>query len=175
MKHQSIILTLILLSLLCISCGSKVAVEKNPIGDEVWSSVKTIEFSFNDASLPPEYHRSYHVKVTETMAYLSVTSYSQSLLKKTYDIEPQQFQKAIEALKRLDIRRDNVQSEPCSGGESESFSIYGGSPNAQELFSGWHDTCGSSTMNVPFGAIPNALNAAFPQSINSLVDTTREQ
>ena len=156
----------------CASSGSDKP-DNGGITDAMWAKVASVEYSFGDSSLPPDYHRSYHVTITKTEAAISVTSYGKTLFKETYEVTPEQWDKMIAALKKLNIRHWEVSAEPCCGGQSEYFALRSDNKSEQPIFTGNQDTCGSSNMQVAFEAIPVALNVVFPQTIEEIVDATR--
>lgn len=173
MKKLFSTLSILVTSVLtAIGCPT-ICTDKGPIDAKVWSQVDKMVYHFTDSSLPPDYHRSYTVTVTKTEASLKVYSYGNELLSKTYKLKAGQFQKAVEAVKKLGIEsKKKTQGVPCSGGTSESFDMYAGEQN---LFSGYQDNCEHklSTMTVWSETIPQALGVVFPQTIEELVNTTR--
>lgn len=158
----------------CASSGG-VKSDNDPITDAMWNKVAEIEYDFGDSSVAPEYHRSYSILVTQTEATIRVTSYGDVLLEKTYKMTPAQWQKVIENLKKLNIRRCEVCADPCDGGQSEYFVFRSADKSEQPIFTGRQDTCGSSNVDVAFEAVSYALNAAFPKPINDIVESTIEQ
>ena len=150
----------------CQSCGGE-------INENVWKQADKIEYSFHDSSLPPDYHRSYTIVVTPQTASISVTSYGTKLLNETYKVETEKFKSVVGSLRGLGIKQQKAKDvNPCSGGTAESLRLYAGTA---KLFDGFQDNCEKrrGTMIVKNGNIPDVLNAAFPKSIDSIVDSTR--
>lgn len=147
--------------------------QNGPISDKDWSRADRVVYSFRDSSLPPDYHRSYELVVTPTIASIFVHSYGKELLKESYKVTPEQFQKVITALRGMDIRsrKANRNAIPCSGGTTNSFAMSAGD---ELLFSGFVDNCEDqlSTMSCK-GNLLAAFAIAFPQPVESLVDKTR--
>ena len=157
----------------CASSGND-----NPddgITDAMWDKVAEIQYSFGDSSVPPEYHRSYYITVTKTEANISITSYGTSLFNETYPVTSAQWNQMIDNLKKLNIRHWEVCAEPCDGGQSEYFALHSDDKSEKPIFTGSQDTCGNSSMDVAFEAIPRALGIVFPKTIEELVDATREE
>lgn len=158
----------------CASSGG-VKPDDGGITDAMWEKVAEIQYSFGDASVVPEYHRSYYITLTKTEATISITSYGTELFRETYKVKPDQWKKVINALKKLNIRHWEVCAEPCDGGQSEYFAFRSADKSEEPIFTGSQDTCGNSNVEVGFEAVSHALNAAFPKTIDELVAATIEQ
>lgn len=82
-------------------------------------------YKFQDASVPPEYHRSYTIIVSYKTAQLIIYSYDDTLLNEEYPIDNiRDFLTSLKGYKLSgkDVKNDNG----CNGGTSESFFSYAG-------------------------------------------------
>lgn len=164
-----------LMSLLSCASSGNVGPDDGGITDAMWNKVAVVEYSFGDASVIPEYHRSYSIQVTKTEAHIKIHSYGTVVFEHTYKIKPAQWQKVIANLKKLNIRHEEVSADPCDGGQSEYFAFRSDDKSEQAIFTGSQDTCGNSNVDVGFEAVSQALNAAFPKTIQELVNATLEK
>ena len=186
MKQFMISLSLIATMLVTASCHANktnTETEANEpimtdsiISDAAWEQADRVDYSFYDSSVAPEYHRSYTLTMTKEKATISVNSYGDVLLEAEYVITEEQFQQAIDGLRKLNIRshKKNEDAIPCDGGTSESFEL---TADGKALFHGYQDNCGEelSTMIVGSEAIAQALNVAYPKPVRELVDSTIEE
>jgi hypothetical protein len=96
--------------------------------------ISEITYHYGDASVPPDYHRSYSITVTLHNARVTVDSYGDILANKAYKITPEQFNNIRKSLEKNKIRNCRLSGEDgCTGGTSESISY---SDEEKELFSG---------------------------------------
>jgi hypothetical protein len=102
-----------------------------------------IEYHFQDASVPPEYHRSYSWIITESSIRYVSNSYGTILKDTTQQISPEKWEQCktaflncgIKNLKKKEIERG------CTGGTSVSIHTW---LNDTENFSGTIYRCGGS-------------------------------
>ena len=144
-----------------------------PIEEATWSRADRVEYAFHDSSTAPDYHRSYTIVVTPQEASISIDSYGTVLLKKTYELTSGQFQQVLTSLQRLGISsKQSKKVPPASGGTTEVFRLFEGN---NELFYGFMDDSQQlrSTMEVSAESIPEALDSLFPQSIETMIESTR--
>lgn len=96
-------------------------------------SYKTLFFKFHDASLPPEYHRSYGLKITGDVGQYYVTSYNDTLDQQTIKVGAYQLKelstlaKNMKGIKRLDFddksgsTAEQIYLVDMGGNETEAF------------------------------------------------------
>ena len=141
----------------CSSSNSLVLDAANPI---------EIEYEFNDASVPPEYHRSYVINVTETEVHVTVDSYEDVLADEKYTLSNTTFDALIETINEaILVSGRNEPSEPCSGGTSENLSI---NESGKEVYNGFFDNCADDAPSS-MGEVYNVINA-----VHELVPNLRE-
>jgi len=131
------------------------------------ATIQEITYRFGDASVPPEYHRSYTVTVTTDKVRIIVDSYGEILVDKGYEITNKQFDDIRNSLERNKIRNCTLgDDEGCSGGNSERISF---SDGQNELFSGTVYHCGGKDTGNLCGDIEN-----FADDVKHLVPNLDE-
>ncbi len=105
-------------------------------------TIKEIIYHFGDASVPPEYHRSYTIVITAEKVRIVVDSYGEILADELYGITSKQFDNIRKSLERNKIKNCTLgDDEGCSGGTFERISY---SDNENEIFSGTVYHCGEN-------------------------------
>jgi hypothetical protein len=88
------------------------------------------KYRYRDASVPPEYHRSYTIRVTPERVYLSVDSYGTILLEDSFKLKPDRYQSFVAGLLALDIRKREVRAnDGCAGGTTDHLELFTGQAN----------------------------------------------
>ena len=72
--------------------------------DDLYGFIKEITYRFQDASIPPEYHRSYTITIDKDRLKITVDRYGDILAEKEYRIEKNQFEGLIASLKENKIK-----------------------------------------------------------------------
>ncbi|MBC8373388.1 MAG: hypothetical protein H8E53_07335 [Planctomycetes bacterium] len=125
------------------------------------AAIIEIAYHFGDASVPPDYHRSYSIAVTADKVRVVVDCYGDILADKEYAITPLQFDDLKRSLERNGIRKlTSVDDENCSGGTSERITY---SDKRNELFSGTVYHCGGKDTGNLGGDI-----SSFAEDVKSL-------
>jgi len=143
---------------IAVSCGA--------YGENIMvnATIQEITYHFGDASVPPEYHRSYTVTVTTDRIRIVVDSYGEILTNKGYEITNKQFNDIRDSLKRNKIRNCTLtDDEGCTGGTSERISF---SDGENEIFSGSVYHCGGKDTGNLCGDI-----ISFAADVKNLVPT----
>ncbi len=68
-----------------------------------WKDATGIVYEFGDSSVPPQYHRSFVISVTDGNASVVVNSYGEILAEGSYQITRKQFKRVLKALTVADI------------------------------------------------------------------------
>ena len=145
-----------LLTLIAVSCN--VAGEDNMTN----AAIQEITYHFGDASVPPEYHRSYTVTVTTDKVRIVVDSYGEILADKEYEITSKRFKDIRKSLERNRIRNCTLgDDEGCTGGTIERISF---SDGENEIFSGTVYHCGGKDTGNLCGNI-----TSFADDVKNLV------
>jgi len=129
----------ILLLLTTIGCGFGGGFKERTNNVNI-SEVKEIVYRFIDGSVPPEYHRSYTIKVTANRAHIVVDSYGEILANKAYEILNNQFNDILNSFQQNTIRNCTLdKGDGCTGGTSEKISLSNGK---EKVFIGRVYHCG---------------------------------
>ena len=102
----------------------------------------TLEYRFNDASVPPEFHRSYTLTAEAASAHLVVDSYGDVLHDVTEPVDDELWQGVLDAAAAVSTGTDDT-SAGCAGGTSEELRVF--DDEDQALIDVTVDHCGSSS------------------------------
>ena len=83
----------------------------------------TVTYAFQDASVPPQYHRSVTVTVTETEASIVVDSYGDVLAQETVPTPPEVWQQLGDTLPALAALEVVDPGEGCVGGTGVEVTV----------------------------------------------------
>jgi hypothetical protein len=120
------------------------------------TTIQQVTYYFGDASVPPEYHRSYTITVTTHKVRIVVDSYGEILADEGYEITDKQFNDIRNSLKRNKIRNCTLGDDKgCSGGTIERISF---SDAENEIFSGSVYHCGGKDTGNLCGDITSFVN-----------------
>jgi hypothetical protein len=126
------------------------------------TTIQEITYHFGDASVPPNYHRSYTITVTADRVKIVVDSYGEILADEEYEITAKQFDDIQRSLESNKIRNCTLaDDEGCTGGTSESISYVN---NKNEIFSGSVYHCGGKDTGNLCGDI-----GSFADDVKNLV------
>ena len=110
-------------------------------GADLDPATATLVYRFHDASVPPEYHRSYTLTADAESAHLVVDSYGDVLHDVTEPNDADRWQRVLDASQALSNDTD-VTTEACAGGTSEELQVLDGQDQA--VIDVFVDHCGSS-------------------------------
>ena len=131
------------------------------------TDVEEITYRFIDASIPPEYHRSYTIKVTARNAHIVVDTYGKVLADKAYEISRSQFNNLLNSFQTNKIKNCTLDDgDGCTGGTSEKISL---SDSKKEVFAGLVYHCGGEEYGNICGDI-----SAFAMEVKKLVSDLGE-
>lgn len=102
--------------------------------------ITKIVYVYGDSSVPPQYHRSYTITITENEIHVVVDSYGDVLEDKKFDITKEDFDSIVSALDKYSIknRTKNKDSKGCTGGDSDTIRYYSGE---SKKFEGYNYNC----------------------------------
>ena len=119
----------------------------------------TISYGYQDASVPPEYHRSYTIILTNENYRFLVDSYGEIIKDTTIILtnQKERVQQALEAFKKHKIKNIENKSEDvgCTGGNGESIEI---TKDGRDFFYGSNYYCAGKTLGNLSGDISSFLN-----------------
>lgn len=130
-----------------------------------------IIYSYGDSSVPPPYHRSYTISVTNEKLHIVVDSYGDILHDKEYAMTNEKMENLIQVIEEANIRNANetTEADDCVGGTSRSITI---TSKEDTVVSGTNYYCGGKTYGNLKGdsdALIQALKAIIPD-FNTLVE-----
>ena len=125
------LLMMIPMALLLMSC------ESNELEAE---NLNRVEYTFNDSSVPPEYHRSYVVSVTREEIHVVIDSYGDTLVDRAFDSSEEIFKEIVTAIQEAGIQSCEKKEEDCDGGTSEYLACFDN--EGGRVISGRVSSCG---------------------------------
>ncbi|YCK81240.1 hypothetical protein M1D89_19550 [Arthrobacter sp. D3-18] len=92
---------------------------------EVDPSRTSVEYTFRDSSVPPEYHRSYVIKASDTEASITVDSYGDVLRQETTAVPADTWTKVTDLVRSLPERTKNIKTQKpgCAGGTASTIVV----------------------------------------------------
>lgn len=153
-------------------CGCSEKTTTNVIiTSAVINEATKVEYRYGDSSLPPDYHRSYTINITENKKTISIDSYGKVLLTKEYTNTPADFQTFKEELAKTGIKKQKEKkSNACTGGTSETLRLY----NTQAAYFDayvYHCDGETGTLLMPREATQLICNQ-IPENLDSLINST---
>ncbi len=158
MKQLATITTILALSFLAISviaCNNDKKVKEVTKNDTVAAkSNDTLIYNFVDATVPPQYHRSYSIRVTAGQVYYAVDSYGEIILQDSLVLTKPAYDSFVTAINDLHIKKGKeVINEDCNGGTTDQLNLYAGSSKEVK---GYIYNCGGKK----YGDLEGDVNAA---------------
>ena len=171
-----LVLTLIAVLSLFVQCKSnndeQPQTEQGIISSADWEQTTKMEYRFGDASVAPQYHRSYTISVSNSKKTITIDSYGDVLLQRQYDITTEEFLKFREAVAEKGIStHEEKEVSGCTGGKTEYIRLYKGD---EMYFDAYVYHCGgedTGTLTLPEGT-SDLFRNIIPEDINSLIDST---
>lgn len=104
-----------------------------------------VEYDFQDSSVPPQYHRSYVLKVTQGESQIVVDSYGEVLAEQTVATAPEVWQQLSDGYPELAGMSSSPQSDGCAGGTSFDLTVTQPTETLLDLSA---ELCGGSNEEV---------------------------
>ena len=140
-----------------------------PVSPADWEETTRIEYRFGDASVAPDYHRSYTITITDSTRTIAIDSYGDILLTRQYPNTPSDFQAFKEKLSGKGIKTHKEKdSGGCSGGTSESLRLYKDDVKILDAYV-YHCSGESGTLFLPKGTA-DLIRSQIPESVDSLIN-----
>jgi hypothetical protein len=150
MKRKHFFIALLTLGVV-VACNNEKSTKQT---DETNNS--TFIYHFHDASVPPQYHRSYQIKVMPSMALLTVDSYDSILLRDSATLTTDAYNNFSESIRKLNIQKKaNEDPGGCTGGTSDELELFGGT---KEEIKGTMYHCGGKDYGDLQGDVTAAAN-----------------
>lgn len=136
-----------------------------------WQRATKVEYRYGDSSLPPDYHRSYTITITENLKTISIDSYGKVLLTKEYPNTAADFKAFVEALSKKGIyRHKEKDSGGCTGGTSESIRLFNGTDSLFDAYV-YHCDGENGTLHLPEG-VSDLFTDQIPENVYLLIQGT---
>jgi hypothetical protein len=161
-KIQFLILFFIISTLFNLCCQQKKNsdIQEREVPTE--THITKIVYHFEDASVPPQYHRSYTITVTPDSVKIVVNSYGEILADRGYKTSNDQFLEVVQSLVMNDIRRQPLgENKGCTGGTGEGLSYW---DETGEIFSASVYHCGGRDSGDLAGNIKS-----FSEDLSTLI------
>jgi hypothetical protein len=143
-KNESKMRNVYILFALTIMIGLIGCIEKLKPED-----VKSIQYSFHDASVPPPYHRSYDIIIEPNQAKITVDSYGDVLADTSFKIKGSDFEQLITTINEAQLQSGKAKAGAgCTGGTAEELKIIG---NDQQIYEGRFEHCGGNKIPTRMG------------------------
>jgi len=156
------------------SCGSVGSGKGNTSDKDMfmdWSQATKVEYRFGDASVAPDYHRSYTIAITDSSKVISIDSYGGTLLTRQYPNTPADFQSFKEQLSKQGIsKHEDIDSGGCCGGTTEYIRLY---KQNTKIFDAYVYHCSGERGNLylPAGTA-DMFCKQIPEDVQILIDST---
>lgn len=168
-------LALPLIAASVIACNNEKKVKAETKNETVAAgSSDTLIYSYRDASVPPQFHRSYTIKVTAGRVYLSIDVYSKIISEDSLVLTRAAYDSFATAINDLHIKNGKeVMQEGCAGGTSDKLYLYAGSSKEVK---GYIYYCGGKKYGDLEGDVTAAANLfkALIPDLSKRIDATRK-
>ncbi len=156
------------LSFICALLGISIF-GRYTVSDKDWQKTTKIVYYHSDATIIPKLYRCYSVTITAEEVVVEVRNYDKTLLMKHYPHTAENYQKVIQQLKKMDIRKVREQGS-VAGGDSESLKLYKGE---RQYFSAYASH-GNGTLRMRNGELGIIVRSIVPE-IDELIEQTRSK
>lgn len=173
-----LVLTLIAVLSLFVQCKSnndeQPQTEQGIISSADWEQTTKMEYRFGDASVAPQYHRSYTISISSSQKTITIDSYGDVLLQRQYDNTAEEYQKFREAVAEKGIStHEETEVSGCTGGKTECVRLYKGD---EMYFDAYMYHCGgedTGTLTLPEGT-SSLFRNIIPEDVYSLIESTMQ-
>ena len=142
------------------------------VSSDDWNQTTKMEYRFGDASVAPEYHRSYTISITRESITISIDSYGNILLTRNYPNTQERFQEFKDNLAAKGLYKHKKKDNACSGGTCEYIRLY---KNDVRYFDGYVYHCEGENGDL---FLPDGTSSLFleqiPDDIKSLIEMSRK-
>lgn len=110
----------------------------------------SVIYQFHDSSVAPEYHRSYTITVWDSSAHLVIDSYGDVLVDQTINIEPEVWQRTLDAAGAF-RDTESIPNDGCTGGTADELTVLDG--DKKEVVHLFIDGCAEGDVPYLAGAV----------------------
>jgi hypothetical protein len=140
-----------------------------PVSSVDWEETTSVTYRYGDASVAPDYHRSYTITITDSTKTIVIDSYGDVLLVRQYSNTTSDFQAFKKKLAEKGIeKRMEKDSYGCSGGTTETVRLYKGDAMFFDAYV-YHCSGESGTLFMP-GGTADVIRNQIPESVDSLIN-----
>ena len=107
---------------LAAGCGD----DDGPLTPATLGPEAVVEYRYGDASVPPQYHRSYTLTITRTEVHAVVDSYGDVLAETTVPLPAEVWDRLAARVARLSGISDDDGDDGCTGGTSRELTVTDG-------------------------------------------------
>ena len=139
------------------------------ITDQDWQETTKIVYSHSDASVAPDYYRSYTLTVSKDSISIVVRGYGRALLTESRPYTEQDFQSFVSKLKKAGIKKVKDVRSVATGCDTENLALYKGD---DKYFSA-HKTCDGGNMKLADRASLELIISKLAPELVGKVEKTR--
>ena len=153
------------------ACGGSEKAASDMVTSAMMDETTKVEYRYGDASVAPDFHRSYNISITENEKSITIDCYGDVLLTKQYSNTQAEFLAFRGELSKKGIKKHKEKySNGCSGGTTEAIRLY---KNNATLFDAYvyHCSGDNGTLFLPDGTA-DLIRSQIPESVESLIDST---
>lgn len=161
MKHYTLLLVLMIIT---NACQPKFNNTSNNMKETT-----LIKYRFTDSSVPPQYHRSFTINLTNDSLTMVVDSYGTLINEIKQSSTKSNFEKALNLLEssKLSLRNEKTDDKGCTGGTTENIELF---RNDKSYFDAYVYHCGNSN----FGTLEGDLSSTV-DFLKSLIPNFQKQ
>ena len=151
-----------------ISCNNEKKTDPEKKEPEKKEGNYSFIYDFTDSSVPPEYHRSFSIKVMPGRVYLKVHSYGDLLLSDTTSLSDEAYAAFSKSISDLNIRSTKEKdNDGCTGGTTDELDLYSGT---SQQVKGHLYNCGGKI----YGTLEGDVEAAKKLFLNAVPDIDKK-
>ena len=139
------------------------------ITDQDWQETTKIVYTHSDATVAPDYYRSYTLTVSKDSIGIVVRDYSRTLLSESHPYTEQEFQSFVGKLKKAGIKKVKEVRSFATGCDTEKLALYKGD---DEYFSAYK-TCDGGDMKLADRGSLGLIISRQASELVGKVDKTR--
>lgn len=137
-----------------------------PANPKRFDELTSIRYEYQDSSVPPEYHRSYEVNISDSgKGLVKITNYTDVLYESEFTVTKEQFNQLKTKLIIYDIKQKNQDNSKkqiaCTGGTIKRLTLITSNAEHTNLI---YSACGDTNTGTGEGDIE-----VFAQDIKSIV------
>ena len=126
--------------------------------------VTKIVYRFRDASVPPQYHRSYTISITASDANVVVNRYGKQLNESMVKLSPSQFQAVLDVIEKsqITLEAETEEVRPTIGGKIEYLQLFDADTEVFSASTHRSGTQGAKVLCGDIKAVRQYLKSLFP-------------